>query len=249
MTDTIAAPDSTTAGRTSSWMRLARMSAIAVAVWAVVLQVTAATFIPPVTAVGLVFLGFAPFLSGERRRLGLVYAVVAVVAVAGNLPTIAAELARPESAPGFILTLFSMVAAGVALVAGLAAFFRRPVPAIRRVAYGAVGVLVIGTIASLVVASGVESQGALESDVTVTARGVLFEPEQIVLGSGSTGVWVDNRDGVHHTFTIPGLGVDLQIPALKAQRVDIQGAIPGEYQVICTVPGHENMTATLTVTG
>lgn len=249
MTDTIAAPDSTAAGRTSSWMRLARMSAIAVAVWAVVLQVTAATFIPPVTAVGLVFLGFAPFLSGEHRRLGLVYALVAVVAVAGNVPTIAAELARPESAPGFILTLFSMVAAGVALVAGLGAFFRWPAPAVRPIALGGVAVLAIGAVASLVVASGVESQFALESDVTVTARGVHFEPDEIVLDSESTGVWVDNRDGVHHTLTIPELGIDLQIPALRAQRVDIQGAIPGEYQVICTVPGHENMTATLTVSG
>ena len=66
--------------------------------------------------------------------------------------------------------------------------------------------------------------------------------------AGTVGVWVDNRDGIHHTFTIEGLDVDLEIPALKAKRVDFE-APAGTYDVICTVPGHESMTATLSVGG
>ena len=70
----------------------------------------------------------------------------------------------------------------------------------------------------------------------------------IAVPSGTIGVWVDNRDGIHHTFTIEDLGVDLEIPALKAKRVQFD-APPGTYEIICTVPGHESMTGALTVGG
>ena len=100
----------------------------------------------------------------------------------------------------------------------------------------------------LPIASGVESDGAGSDDVTVVAEKLAFAPMDLAMDVADSGVWVDNRDGIRHTFTIPELGVDLEIPALKAKRVDID-ATPGTYQIICTVPGHETMTGTLTVTG
>ena len=69
-----------------------------------------------------------------------------------------------------------------------------------------------------------------------------------VLPSRPAGVWIDNKDGIRHTFTIEELDVDLEIPALKAKRVEFD-AVAGTYTYICTVPGHENMTGTLVVEG
>ena len=90
---------------------------------------------------------------------------------------------------------------------------------------------------------------ALATDTPVVALGVQWDSDIITLEAGSSGIWVDNQDGIRHTFTVPELDIDLEIPAFTAQRIDIEGAVPGEYQVICTVPGHELMTATLVVEG
>ena len=56
------------------------------------------------------------------------------------------------------------------------------------------------------------------------------------------------RCGIRHTFTIEELGVDLEVPAHKAGRIDIDAA-PGIYQFVCSVPGHEAMTGTLIIEG
>ena len=245
MTDTLT--PATTA--TTAWLRLGRAAAITMVVWSVLLQaVFARELIPPVLIVGLVFLGFSFFLAGERRRLGLAYAVVTVVLVAGNLPQIVSSLSAPASAPSFVLTLASVLAPAAAVVAGLGAFFRWPVPAIRPTAIAVVAVFAVGAAASIAIAVTTESDVALVGDAQVTAERVAFAPEAITLASDATGVWVDNRDGVHHTFTVEALGIDLEIPALKAKRVDVAAAA-GTYEVICTVPGHDNMTATLIVSG
>jgi hypothetical protein len=36
------------------------------------------------------------------------------------------------------------------------------------------------------------------------------------LGAGTNGVWIDNWDGIYHTFTIEELDVDVELPALKS---------------------------------
>jgi plastocyanin len=166
----------------------------------------------------------------------------------GNLPMILDELRHPDSAPAFILTLLSTIGAVTAFTSGLGAFLRWSIQPIRTVAVAGAAVFVAGTVGSLAIASGVESDGAGPADVAVVAEQVAFAPVDLTMDAAESGVWVDNRDGIRHTFTIPELGVDLEIPALKAKRVDIDAA-PGTYQIICTVPGHETMTGTLTVTG
>lgn len=233
---------------TTSWMRLARGTAITMVVWAVLVHVTARVLIPPVVVVGLIFLAFAPFLRGGRRRLGLAYAIVASLAVLGNLPGIVDELTHLDSAPAFILTLLSFLTALIAVVAGLGAFFRWSAAPIRAVAIGAAAVFVLGTGASVVVSVNTETDIALATDVQVVAEKVEFGPDQVRVDSGAAGVWVDNKDGIRHTFTIDELGVDLEIPALKARRIDLAAA-PGTYEFVCTVPGHEGMTGTLVVEG
>jgi len=234
---------------TSVWLRLARAGAITMVVWSIGLQLAIGAFIPPVTVVGVVFGAFVPFLRGERRKLGLAFAAVTVAALVGNLPFLLDDLANPDSAPTFIAGLLSALAAVIAVAGGLGAFFQwSPVP-IRRLAIGAAGVFVVGAAVSAGISAGTESSTALASDIPVVALGVQWDSDVITLGPGSSGIWVDNQDGVRHTFTVPELDIDLEIPAFTAQRLDLQSAVPGEYQVICTVPGHELMTATLVVEG
>ena len=108
--------------------------------------------------------------------------------------------------------------------------------------------MVVGAVASIVVSVNAETAVALDTDIQVVAEKVEFGPDQVRVDSGVAGVWVDNKDGIRHTFTIDELGVDLEIPALKARRIDFAAA-PGTYEFVCTVPGHEGMTGTLVVEG
>lgn len=231
---------------TAAWIRTARAGAAAMVVWSVVLQVMVSALIPPVAVIGLAFLVFAFFLRGERRRLGLALAVFTALVYAGNLPIVLAELGSPESAPTFVLTLLSTVAASVALVGGLGAFFRWEAHRIKFLVRIATAVFATGTAFSLVVAAGTDSDAALGSDVTVTVSGFEFEPGEIDYGFGASGIWVDNQDPLPHTFTVEELGIDVETPAFTARRIDIDGPA-GSYQVICRIPGHEAMTATLTI--
>lgn len=234
--------------RTASWLRFSRGAALTMAVWSVALQVLAGGLIPPVAAIGAVFLLFVPFLTGERRRVGLGLAVFAALALAGNVPMLVDELAHPESSPAFILTLLSVLGALSAMLGGTAAFLHWEPAPIRRVVLGAAAVFAAGTMMSLVMASNTDSDVVQLSDTRVLAARIEWDPQIVSVAAGTAGVWVENEDGVRHTFTIEELGVDLEVPALRARRVDFD-AQPGSYEIICTVPGHETMTGTLIVEG
>lgn len=229
-----------------AWIGLVRAGALAMVVFAIVLQATARTIIPPVLVIGLVFLAAAPFLKGERRGLALGLAIFGIAAYLGNLPIIIDDLTHPESASAFILQLLSTVGVGLVVIGGVAAWRRRSTRLLQPLAVAAVGVFLVGTIGSIAVAAGTDSVAALPGDVQVTAEQLVWTPEDVSIGGSVTGIWIDNKDGIRHTFTIPELGIDVEVPALKARRVDIDAA-PGSYQIICDVPGHESMTGTLTV--
>lgn len=234
--------------REMSWATVARIGAWTIVVWSVALQFLAGEPIPPVAVIGLVFLAFTPFIGAGRRKLSLGLAVVSVLAVGGNLPLILDELSNPESAPAFILTLLSVLGATMALVGGLGTFFGWSTASGRRLVFGAGLIFAVGAFTSISIAANTVSDGALPTDVEVLAQQVAFDPAEVTIGAEDTGVWVDNRDGIRHTFSVPELGIDLEVPALKSRRIDIDAA-PGTYQVFCDVPGHESMIATLTVTG
>ncbi len=247
-TATLERPEAATAAQSpvSAWIGLVRAGAIVMMVFATVLQVTARTIIPPVLVIGIVFLAAAPFLKGERRGLGLGLAIFGAAAYIGNLPIIVDDLTHPESAPAFILQLLSTVGVGLVVIGGVAAWLRRPTRLLQPLAMAAVGVFLVGTIGSIAVAAGTDTVAALPGDVQVTAEQLMFAPEEVRIDGSATGIWIDNKDGIRHTFTVPELSIDVEVPALKARRVDID-APPGSYQIICNVPGHESMTGTLIV--
>jgi hypothetical protein len=229
-----------------AWISLVRAGAVVMVVFAIALQSMARTIIPPVLVIGLVFLAATPFLKGERRGLGAGLAVFGAVAYLANLPIILDDLAHPESAPAFVLQLLSTVGVGLVVIGGVAAWLRRPTRLLQPLAIAAAGVFLVGTFASLGMAANTDSAAALPGDVQVTAEQLMWAPEDIAIDGASTGIWIDNKDGIRHTFTIPELGIDIEVPALKARRVDIAAA-PGSYRIVCSVPGHEQMTGTLIV--
>lgn len=235
-------------GTTRSWLQLARVASLVIVGWAITLQVLAGELIPPVTIIGIVFAVLAVFLRGERRRLGLAAAVLAAISIAGNLPMNLDELSHPSTPPAFLLTVTAVSASLVIVISGLAAF-RGAADAQKRAVYyswGGLGILAI--VIAVGAASGVDSAQPLDDDVQVVASGVQYDTDEIVVTAGENGFWLDNRDGIRHTFTIEELGLEIEAPGLSAQRAEFD-LEPGRYRVICTVPGHDNMHIDLVVEG
>jgi plastocyanin len=103
---------------------------------------------------------------------------------------------------------------------------------------------------SAAAASAAASAAAVSSfgSVPFIAEPLAWERAAIEIASGGT-VFVANHDRVRHTFMVEELGIEAGLPPGTPRRVAIGDAAPGEYELICSVPGHEGMTGTRTVTG
>ena len=233
-------------GNVALWVRVSKWACFTILAWSILLQLIAGEIIPPVLAIGLVFGAIGPFLKGERRRLAGVTGLLGLVALGGNLPATIDELSHPSSAPAFILTLMVVVAALVLVVAGIAALRKADGDGVRPLVITSAAVFVAGVVVAIVAAAGVESASALATDVKVTASGVEFEPTTLEVAAGESGFWVENLDGIRHTFSIHGTDYEIDVPGLSAQRGTFDLAA-GQYEVFCAVPGHENMKIDLTV--
>lgn len=236
------------ATHTSRWLQMARRGAVVIAAWSVVLQLVAGELIPPVAFFGVLFAALATVLAGERRKIGLLAVGIALVLVAGNLPMTIDELSHPSTAPAFLLTLLAVSAALVVMLSGVAAFRGWPTDPIKAVYYAWAGVAALGVVVAAGAASGVDTAEPVAGDRQVVAKGLEFNPDQIVVPAGESGFWLDNQDAVRHTFTIAGLGLEIEVPGLSAQRATFE-LDPGRYQVVCSVPGHDNMLIDLVVEG
>ncbi len=60
------------------------------------------------------------------------------------------------------------------------------------------------------------------------------------------GIHIGNDDPVRHNLTIDDLDVDEELPSKAFVRFAFE-AEPGSYEYYCDIPGHEDMTGTLTV--
>lgn len=246
MLDALTEPE-VTRPTTDPWIRLARAGAITMTAWMILLSALASTVIPPVIGIGLIALAFAIVLRTGRRKTAIGAALFAFVALLGDIGGLIDDLANPESTPGFILTTLVVLGGLVLIIGGLATFFGWPDRAVRAIATG-VPVLAVGLVVfSAIAGSAVPEVEAVDTDVQVVMESIQFQPEMVNADAGG-GLWLDNRDGIRHTFTVEELGLNVDIPALKSARVDLD--VPaGTYDVICEVRGHEHMTATLVVDG
>jgi plastocyanin len=227
------------------WVGVGRYAALTIAAYAVVFQLFAG-FSPPVTIIGLVFLGFGVFIRNGRRKLALTSGTVALLLVVVYAMPLVDALTDLASLEAFALNLFLTLTALVAFLAGIGAIRRGNGRLIRPAVTSAVSLYAIGFAVSAVVTAGIEPADPLAGDARVVTEFMSYDPDELVVAAGS-GIWLENRDGVRHTFTVEGTDLDLNVPGNSAGRADID-LDPGTYQVICGVPGHEAMSLDLTIT-
>lgn len=233
----------------AGWRRLAAIAAITWLVWAIVLTAVIGELEPFILIFGLIpAAAWALTLWKPRRWAYIVFGTLGLLSILLNLPFVIGDLSHPESALGFNIGLTALLAALLQTLVGVAAI--RPLAS--RLATGAwraaAAVFAVGLVISIIAASGLEDDQPSAGDIHVDAHKLAFSPASISATSDSVAVFVQNQDPGRHTFTIEALDVDVELPANTSRRIEFT-APPGTYTIICAVPGHESMTATLVVGG
>ncbi|MPZ98210.1 MAG: hypothetical protein GEU80_02550 [Dehalococcoidia bacterium] len=220
---------------------------VVLAVIFIVIMVVNEAIIPPLIVFALVFAGLAYAVArwGKKRWVLIVATVLAALALISNVPFIVEDLTHPETAFSFIPTVISVLAAVVAVIAGLGAIFGFAPSLARPLGGAAVAAALVVVVVSGFATAGVDDAEAQPDDVTVLAEGVEY-PETLAAPAGTVGFFLDNQDLIRHTFVIEGHDVKEELPGSSTKRVEVT-LEPGEYTYICDVAGHERMEGVLTV--
>lgn len=233
-----------------NWHRLVWQAPLAMAVVFLAVMVTLAGGFEPFLVIFAAIFLIAAYV-GRRfpRRAGPITVLVILVLI--NLMNSTAyvdDLAHPESFVNFaIFGVLLLVLSLIGIGASIAVLTSRSNAMAGRTVYAGITIVGIGIIASAIATAGFESDDAQAGDLVVTAEDVEFAPETLS-GSGTFGVFIENKDPIRHTWSIDALDIDVNLPGGADQRVDIT-APPGTYEYICKVPGHEDMKGTLTISG
>jgi plastocyanin len=231
-------------GRGSSWVTVLAATTAIVAVVDLAFFAVIREVIPPL-AVGAVLTGLGIWLLGRRRRAGIaVLGVTSIVNLLGGLGFAVAHLGHPDSGVDWSHSVIGTLGRLVAIGAAVAAWRGASDAVARRtgvIALGSLGLVVVVALVATVATTGDEAE---PGDVAVVLDQASF-PDPLELDAGSV-AFVDNRDLIRHTFTVAGTDLDVDVPARQAVRVPIE-LDAGTYELVCEIPGHESMTATLTV--
>jgi plastocyanin len=96
--------------------------------------------------------------------------------------------------------------------------------------------------------SSTSSGDATNADVTVVGQNIKYDKPEYVTTAGTKKIALVNKDSVQHTVTLVEEGnkevVSSNGGQTKVGTIDLK---PGSYTIICTVPGHAGMKATLKV--
>jgi hypothetical protein len=242
------APSETTTSWT--WLLVAKIGAGAFIVWAVGLQLAAGFFDPIIILLALIYAVSLWFLDAQRRGRMIGFTVFAGLTMIPNLVFGGTDFAHLESAGSFVPQLFVTLAIAMAIAGGVGVLRGWSHPSARTTIGRAAILFAAGLGISLVVSATAPSDGRLPDDVTVNAAGFAWDPGVVTYDtSTASGLWIDNRDFAQHELAVTELGIDIPVPSLKSRRIDLGDVEPGTYQIICTIPGHEAMKATLEVTG
>lgn len=228
------------------WAKLLKWAAIASIVIIAIINVLAG-IIPPLIVFAVIFLGGVIWLRSATKGPAILLLVAFIAHLLLSAPFVIPTLAVPASAGDFILNVGSLLATFLGIVAAIAVIRGRleTAPAARSLAMGAVGIFVLGAIASVIATVTYDEAVAQSGDITLVAQDIEFKDESLEATSGEVSVFVDNKDNTLHTFTIDELDVNLDIPAGKSARVTFD-AEPGTYEFYC-VPHKEDMEGTLVV--
>ena len=183
------------------------------------------------------------------RRAGPIAVVVVMsLLLLGNLPAIVDDMTHPESFVNFaIFGALALALAFVAIISGVAVLTSRAEARARTVVYGALWVLLVAFVVSGVAALTLEDDAIAAGDLSVVAEKIEFTPTALS-GSGTVGIFINNKDPIRHTFAIESLDLEYELPANTSRRFDIDAA-PGTYEFVCTIEGHDDMKGILTIGG
>jgi hypothetical protein len=233
-----------------TWHRLTWMAPVAFGILFLLIMVTlAGGFEPFLFVIALVTLITGWVGRRFPRRAGpiTVLAVMALLIIM-NLPAILDDLGHPDSFWNFaVFGVTALTFALVGIIGSIAVLMSRRDVTASRALYAAVLVIIVGVVVSAVATLSLEDDTFAAGDLRVVAEEVEFLPESLS-GSGTVGVFIENKDPIRHTFTIEALDIEVDLPGSTDRRIDINAA-PGTYEFVCKVPGHEDMMGTLTIEG
>lgn len=135
------------------------------------------------------------------------------------------------------LTIAGLTGAAAAL--GVLATRRRPAlgSRARLVGIGSLGLLAAAVLAATVFGLFTGGQRPRSGDLILESGNVRFYPNQLEASAGEIAVFMTNQDLFWHTFTVPDLGVNLNVPVRGGRRT-VFTARPGRYEFVCAIPGH-----------
>ena len=236
-----------TVGNAGAWRMFEAIGLGAVGVTLFAVIVINLALIPPVLIFGVLYLllGVAVWRWIDQPRVALGAAVLGLVGLIGNLPFIVEDLAHIDSWGSFAPSAVAVVLGISAIAAGVISFVAPTMQGSQRLAAAAGALSVVLVVASVGASVSTGSDAAESGDIEVLAKEVEF-PETLSAAAGLIAFHVTNDDLVRHTFVIEGEDVELEIPASKERRVEVDLS-PGEYRFTCDTPGHERMEGVLTV--
>lgn len=230
-----------------TWRQLLFWVGLAQLVVAIAVLVVNAAFIPPVALFAVAFVVGLVLLARPGKAGPVMLGVLSVLFVVVNVPFVVDDLAHPDSFATFFPAAVGIVA-GIAGGVGLVGFRRRwSVRAAARTGLVSAVVLLLALGVGLYATLTVDDDSAQEGDLALTAESTSWSPEALrATQPGDVAVFIQNQDPIRHTFAIDQLDVEVELPADTDRRVTFT-AEAGDYEYHCTVPGHEDMTGTLTV--
>jgi plastocyanin len=230
----------------ASWVKLLKWASIVNIVDIALVNVFAG-IIPPLVIFALIFLGGVIWLGRATKGPAILLLVAMVAHLGTSAPFVIPTLAVPASAGDFILNIAAILADLAGIVAAIAVIRGKlgTSGAARQIGMGASGLFIVGVVVSVFATINYDDAVAQEGDLQLVTQDIEFNPTSLEGGAGEISVFVDNKDGTLHTFTIEELDVNLNIPASSSARITFD-AEPGTYEFICT-PHKEDMEGTLTV--
>lgn len=108
-----------------------------------------------------------------------------------------------------------------------------------------------GTAAAGADGDAATAASASAAAIAVTLSEFAIEPAALTAPAGQPLTFTITNEGtVPHDFSIEGVAQTEEIPAGESTTLEVEALEAGEYQVVCTVAGHEpaGMSGTLTVT-
>lgn len=226
------------------WPKALTVAAGLVAAVDVVFFAMIGEVIPPLAA-GVVLTIVGVVLLPRRPRAGIgVLGIASLLLLLLGAPFAVGHLAHPESGVDFTHAVVGTLGRVLVIALAVGAWRGASERLGRRLATVGAALLALTVAVALIATVATGGQTAEEHDVDAVIENGHFPEETQVPAAGT--IFVDNTDLFRHTYTVPGTGIDVELPARQGTRIGVD-LEPGSYEVICDVPGHEYMASTLIV--